>query len=36
MVWSRDVFCSKPGNVASENLCCDKSDGGLGFRNIVK
>lgn len=35
-LWSGDSYCLKPGNMDWERLCCDKSGGVLGFRNIIK
>lgn len=33
-LWSGHIYSHRPGLVAWDKLCCDKKEGGLGFKNI--
>ncbi|XP_056690588.1 uncharacterized protein [Spinacia oleracea] len=33
-LWSGQAYSSKPSYIAWEQTCCDKNQGGLGFRNV--
>ncbi|XP_056685294.1 uncharacterized protein [Spinacia oleracea] len=35
-LWSGKAYITKPSNISWENSCCNKKEGGLGSRDVIK